>query len=121
MHLCVCVAGCLAKLTATPNNTVATLGQKTDVVLSCKTDKSGIRLIWSFDSNTHVIFNGYDEEEKYPMAINHATGEFNITLRDFDSSYSGLYTCTEPGSQQRASAQLTILGMLIYIFFRDRL
>jgi len=105
------VAGCLAKLTATPYNAVATLQQETPVVLSCKTDKSGTPLTWFFGSITNVIHGGYGGKEKYPVTTDLEAGESNITLSRLDAfDHAGLYICMEPGTNQQASAQLAILG-----------
>ena len=110
---CHCVAGCVAKLTLTPCNTVATLQQQEPAVLSCKTDMSYSPLIWAFGDVRKIIFNGYDVKERYPVLRNSEKGEFNLSLRPLDASYAGLYICMEPGTHQRASAQLTILGELL--------
>jgi len=116
-HDC-CVAGCLSELVATPRNTVATLHQETPVELGCKTNKSDTRLSWFFDDNRNVIFNGYTVGNgKYPIVTNPHAGEFNITLTHLDASYAGLYICIEPGSNQRASAQLAILGEFRFLSF----
>jgi len=64
-----------------------------------------------------VIFNGFIEDERFPIVSNPEAGEFNITLRSLDASYAGLYICMEPGSNQRASAQLTILGEFRFLSF----
>ena len=82
-------------------------------MLSCKTDMSGSPLIWAFGDVRKIIFNGYDVKERYPVLINSEKGEFNLSLRSLDASYAGLYICMEPGTSQRASAQLTILGELL--------
>jgi len=116
------VAGCVAKLITTPRNTVATLQQETPVVLGCKTDKSDIRLTWSFDDHTNMIFNGYESiNEKYQVLPNPDAGEFNLTLVSLDASYAGRFVCTEPGTLKRASAQLTVLGKFIIYSLESRI
>jgi len=108
-----CVAGCTAKLTSTPCNTVATLQQHDPVVLTCKTDKSGTGVTWSFGENTNLIFNGFDTRENFVIETDVERGEFNVTLSSLDASHAGRYICVEPGTDQRASAQLTILGKFV--------
>jgi len=110
----------VAKLTSTPCNTVATLQQQTTTVLSCKTDKSGTPVTWSFGDERHFIFNGISEVERYPVSMDQEEGEFNITLRSLDASYAGRYICIEAGSTQRASAQLTILGKFIIFCHKEK-
>ena len=111
----------MAKLTSTPCNTVATLQQQTTTILSCKTDKSGSRVTWSFDDESFIIFNGFKERDMYPMSMNEAAGEFNITFRSMDASYAGRYICMEPGSSQLSSAQLTVLGKFIIFVIKRNL
>jgi len=103
----------VAKLTSTPRNIVATLQQETITELKCKTDKSVIN--WCFGDETAIIFNGFQEVKKYPMSTNPEAGEYNLTLRNLDASYAGRYICVEPGTTERASAQLTVLGKFITI------
>jgi len=109
------VPGCAAKLTLTPRNTVATLQQQDTTVLSCKTDKSGTRINWFFGSEKNTIFSGFKENEGYRVSMNLEAGEFNVSLGYLNASYAGQYICVEPGSGQRASARLVVLGKFISI------
>ena len=107
-----CVAVCVAKLTSTPCNTVATLRKQTVASLSCRTDIIGTPVSWSFGDTTNTIFNGYEvaNSSHYAMLEDGDRGEFNITLKALDSSDAGKYICNEPGTGQEASAQLVVLG-----------
>ena len=87
-------------------------------MLSCKTDKSNTRLSWLFGNVKNVIFNGYDGKEKYPVSADLDAGEFNVTLKSLDESHAGLFICQEPGTNEQASALLTILGKWVILQLR---
>jgi len=106
--------GCIAKLIATPCNSVAVRHQPTDVALTCRTDLANTPVTWSFHNITNLLFDGFDVNARHRGGVTVKadvdTGEFNLTLKSPDASSAGRYICLEPGTGQMASAHLTVLG-----------